>query len=72
MPRIEEATRPETELPEGYQIQKEDTVGSEAPAFYVMREEGSQKRCSPRHVPNEVEAKESVASDWLANERPKP
>jgi hypothetical protein len=59
MPRIEEATRPETELPEGYQIKKEDTVGSEAPAFYVVREEGSQKDQS-RMWANESQAKESL------------
>jgi len=59
MPRIEEATRPETELPEGYQIKKEDTVGSEAPAAYVIREDGSQKNAS-QTFSEEADAKERL------------
>jgi hypothetical protein len=58
-PRIEEATRPETDLPEGYQIQKEDTVGSEAPAAYVIREDGSQKNAS-QTFSEEVDAKDRL------------
>jgi hypothetical protein len=58
-PRIEEATRPETDLPEGYQIQKEDTVGSEAPAAYVIREDGSQKNASQTFA-EEADAKERL------------
>ena len=58
-PRIEEATRPETDLPEGYQIQKEDTVGSEAPAAYVIREDGSQKNASQTFA-EEVDAKDRL------------
>jgi len=58
-PRIEEAVRPEATLPKGYQIQKETTVGSEAPAAYVVREEGSEKDQS-RIWANESQAKEAL------------
>jgi hypothetical protein len=58
-PRIEEAVRPEATLPEGYQIQKETTVGSEAPAAYVIREDGSQKNASQTFA-DEAAAKERL------------